>query len=188
MLSSFRTSSLTVAVPGGGTPARGISMTGGEGTPRSVRFKASESRPSRRPRAADSTWSGSSSQSSSARPCAAAAFPPSPTSSPPLSGSSTPGTTAAPRSLGPRTPTRSSPRPLPRNTARHIRRQLRSTRSPPGLPLEAPICRCTSESRSCTNRGLQVRSDDGCMRLRNKGDARCGGCRTTRRSPAYSTR
>jgi len=55
-------------------------------------------------------------------------FPTVADSSPPSSGSSTPGTTAAPRSLGPRTPTPSSPRPPTHAAARHKRRQLRSTR------------------------------------------------------------
>ena len=51
-----------------------------------------------------------------------------PTSSPPSSASSPPGTTAADRSPGPRTPTPSSPRPPTRDAARHQPRQLRSTR------------------------------------------------------------
>jgi putative transposase len=59
--------------------------------------------------------------------CGAATSPPSPTSSPRSSASSPPGTTAAGRSPGPRTPTPSSPRPPTRGAARHKRRQLRST-------------------------------------------------------------
>jgi Homeodomain-like domain len=49
-------------------------------------------------------------------------------SSPPSSGSSPPGTTAAGPSPGPTTPTPSSPRPPTRGTARQQRRQIRSTK------------------------------------------------------------
>src|SRR5918995_3282918 len=48
----------------------------------------------------------------------------------PFSGSSTPGTTAAPPSPGPRTPTPSSPRPPIHDAARHKPAQLRSTSAP----------------------------------------------------------
>jgi transposase len=50
-----------------------------------------------------------------------------PTWSPRSSGSSTPGTTAAHRSPGPRTPARSSPRPPILAAGRHKRRQIRTT-------------------------------------------------------------
>jgi hypothetical protein len=55
-------------------------------------------------------------------------FPPSPTSSPPSSASSMPGTTAADRSPGPKTQTRSSLRPPIHGFARRNKHQIRSTR------------------------------------------------------------